>query len=105
MPVQTSCPMTSKLQEYKGHIQLVLVEPRPYRARLCCRAVGLRRVVGAGDFEAPPGPSSDAVRLLLNIEIVAAKAFQRGELFVEYQLEYDNKVWDCGEWQAFGRFE
>lgn len=62
-------------------------------------------MVGAGDFEAPPGPSSDAVRLLLNIEIVAAKAFQRGELFVEYQLEYDNKVWDCGEWQAFGRFE
>ncbi|GAQ85865.1 B9 domain-containing protein [Klebsormidium nitens] len=64
---------------------------------LLTRAAGLRRMVGAGDFEAPPGPSSDAVRLLLNVEIVAAKAFQRDRLFVEYHLKYDDTVWECGE--------
>lgn len=73
------------------------VESDRRAARFSCRAAGLRRMVGAGEFEAPPGPSSDAVRLLLNIEIVAAKAFQRDRLFVEYHLKYDDKVWECGE--------
>lgn len=60
-------------------------------------------MVGAGDFEAAPGPSPDAVRLVLNIEIVAAKAFQRDRLFVEYHLKYDDTVWECGKATGYSK--
>eukprot|EP00899_Mesostigma_viride_P004901 jgi/Mesvir1/14411/Mv09797-RA.1 len=48
-----------------------------------------------GGFAPPPGPSPDAVRLVIYGEIVAGKDFKRDYLYVEYFVKYDPQVWEC----------
>jgi len=78
-----SDPAPSELEKRKGALAKTAGE----------RAAAFRRTALGSDYMPLPGPSQDAMRLTLLMEIMAGRGFDEDNLYVEYVVDYDKDLW------------
>ncbi|KAK3252231.1 hypothetical protein CYMTET_38474 [Cymbomonas tetramitiformis] len=87
----------------KAQLRAEKMEKEALSAAESRRAHGGLHAANLLSFQPCPGPSPDAMRAVINMEIVAGRGFGHDYLYVEYFIKMDNGMWQLVEGRDYIR--